>query len=276
MRSARDSAGGEVGGAPARRQPRRAQQGADGRAADAARGRRLRQRQDVHRERQRPPRRTGGPKQARLGPGTARRGRLRRDDGRRSCASHESSPRPSRRTRSSAPRTRTSRSSPGGPPRARPPGSRPSIPTPSSSEPSSSSSCHAACTDPDSRTRGSSRCSASPPRCGTGARSSRWPSWPPRRRLASTPSEGRTRWHWHASLRSRASTRTAWQQLKSEIEDGERPEGLPATELMILHDPEARAATRDRRSSTTRTTTAQGDELLSAMPARTRRASGPR
>ena len=30
--------------------------------------------------------------------------------------------------------------------------------------------------------------------------------------------------------------------LKSEIEDGERPEGLPATEMMILHDPEANRA----------------------------------
>ena len=31
-------------------------------------------------------------------------------------------------------------------------------------------------------------------------------------------------------------------QLKSEIEDGEKPEGLPATEMMILHDPEADSA----------------------------------
>ncbi len=30
--------------------------------------------------------------------------------------------------------------------------------------------------------------------------------------------------------------------LKSEIEDGEKPEGLPATEMMILHDPEANRA----------------------------------
>jgi hypothetical protein len=40
--------------------------------------------------------------------------------------------------------------------------------------------------------------------------------------------------------------------LKSEIEDGERPEGLPATEMMILHDPGD-----DYRT---------GDEFLSAMP----------
>ncbi len=53
--------------------------------------------------------------------------------------------------------------------------------------------------------------------------------------------------------------------LKSEIEDGERPEGLPATEMMILHDPEAQTATAivffdnedDYRT---------GDEFLSAMP----------
>ena len=54
--------------------------------------------------------------------------------------------------------------------------------------------------------------------------------------------------------------------LKSEIEDGERPEGLPATEMMILHDPEAQSAMAivffdnedDYRT---------GDEVLSAMPA---------
>ena len=31
-------------------------------------------------------------------------------------------------------------------------------------------------------------------------------------------------------------------EMKSEIEDGEKPEGLPATEMMILHDPEADSA----------------------------------
>ena len=30
--------------------------------------------------------------------------------------------------------------------------------------------------------------------------------------------------------------------LKAEIEGGERPEGLPATEMMILHDPEGERA----------------------------------
>ena len=53
--------------------------------------------------------------------------------------------------------------------------------------------------------------------------------------------------------------------LKSESEDGERPEGLPATEMMILHDPEAQSAMAivffdnedDYRT---------GDEFLSAMP----------
>jgi hypothetical protein len=54
-------------------------------------------------------------------------------------------------------------------------------------------------------------------------------------------------------------------QLKSEIEDGEKPEGLPATEMMILHDPEADQALAivffdnedDYRA---------GDEFLSSMP----------
>ena len=55
-------------------------------------------------------------------------------------------------------------------------------------------------------------------------------------------------------------------QMKSEIEDGEKPEGLPATEMMILHDPEADSALAivffdnedDYRV---------GDEFLSSMPA---------
>ena len=55
-------------------------------------------------------------------------------------------------------------------------------------------------------------------------------------------------------------------ELKSEIEDGEKPEGLPATEMMILHDPDADQALAvvffdnedDYRT---------GDEFLSAMPA---------
>ena len=54
--------------------------------------------------------------------------------------------------------------------------------------------------------------------------------------------------------------------MKSEIEGGEKPEGLPATEMMILHDPEADRALAivffdnedDYRT---------GDEFLSAMPA---------
>ena len=54
--------------------------------------------------------------------------------------------------------------------------------------------------------------------------------------------------------------------LKSEIEDGERPEGLPATEMMILHDPEAQSAMAivffDNEDDYKR-----GDEALSAMPA---------
>jgi hypothetical protein len=55
-------------------------------------------------------------------------------------------------------------------------------------------------------------------------------------------------------------------QLKSEIESGERPEGLPATEMILLHDADAGKALavvffdneEDYR---------QGDETLSAMPA---------
>jgi hypothetical protein len=54
--------------------------------------------------------------------------------------------------------------------------------------------------------------------------------------------------------------------LKSEIEDGERPEGLPATEMMILHDPEAERALAivffDNEDDYR-----MGDEFLSSMPA---------
>jgi hypothetical protein len=54
--------------------------------------------------------------------------------------------------------------------------------------------------------------------------------------------------------------------MKEEIEGGEKPEGLPATEMMILHDPEAERAMAivffdnedDYRT---------GDEFLSSMPA---------
>jgi len=53
-------------------------------------------------------------------------------------------------------------------------------------------------------------------------------------------------------------------QLKSEVESGDKPEGLPATEMMILHDPESDSALAivffdnedDYRT---------GDEFLNAM-----------
>jgi hypothetical protein len=55
-------------------------------------------------------------------------------------------------------------------------------------------------------------------------------------------------------------------QMKSEIDAGERPEGLPATEMILLHDAENEKALaviffdneEDYR---------QGEETLSAMPA---------
>lgn len=55
-------------------------------------------------------------------------------------------------------------------------------------------------------------------------------------------------------------------QLKSEIEAGEKPEGLPATEMMILHDSENDSALAivffDNEEDYK-----QGDQTLSAMPA---------
>jgi hypothetical protein len=55
------------------------------------------------------------------------------------------------------------------------------------------------------------------------------------------------------------------QQLKESIESGDRPEGLPATEFILLHDPDAQESVAivffenedDYR---------QGDATLSAMP----------
>ena len=53
--------------------------------------------------------------------------------------------------------------------------------------------------------------------------------------------------------------------LKSEIESGDRPEGLPATEMMILHDPEGERALaiiffdNDEDYAT-------GDAILGGMP----------
>jgi hypothetical protein len=53
--------------------------------------------------------------------------------------------------------------------------------------------------------------------------------------------------------------------LKAEIEDGEKPEGLPATEMMILHDPEGERALAivffDNEDDYQ-----TGDEFLGAMP----------
>jgi hypothetical protein len=53
--------------------------------------------------------------------------------------------------------------------------------------------------------------------------------------------------------------------LKNEIEGGDKPEGLPATEMMILHDPEGDSALAivffDNEADYQ-----TGDKLLSSMP----------
>jgi hypothetical protein len=56
------------------------------------------------------------------------------------------------------------------------------------------------------------------------------------------------------------------EELRREIREGERPEGLPATEILVLHDADAEKSlvilffdTEDDY--------AQGDQTLSAMPA---------
>jgi len=54
-------------------------------------------------------------------------------------------------------------------------------------------------------------------------------------------------------------------QLKQEIEQGERPDGLDATEMLILHDPSSDSSLAivffDDEDAY-----ARGDEILSAMP----------
>jgi hypothetical protein len=55
------------------------------------------------------------------------------------------------------------------------------------------------------------------------------------------------------------------QQLKESIESGDRPEGLPATEFILLHDPDAQKSVAivffDNEDDYR-----QGDATLSAMP----------
>ena len=56
------------------------------------------------------------------------------------------------------------------------------------------------------------------------------------------------------------------EEMRSRIEGGERPDGLPATEILVLHDPDAEKALVilffDSEDDF-----ARGDEILSAMPA---------
>jgi hypothetical protein len=56
------------------------------------------------------------------------------------------------------------------------------------------------------------------------------------------------------------------EQMKREMNEGERPEGLPATEVILLHDPEAEKSLAivffDTEDDYRR-----GDEVLNAMPA---------
>jgi hypothetical protein len=56
------------------------------------------------------------------------------------------------------------------------------------------------------------------------------------------------------------------EEMQHEMREGERPEGLPATEIIVLHDPEAEKSlvilffeTEDDYR--------RGDEILNAMPA---------
>jgi hypothetical protein len=55
-------------------------------------------------------------------------------------------------------------------------------------------------------------------------------------------------------------------EMRQEMEGGERPEGVPATEIVALHDPEAKRAIVILFFDTEEAYR-QGDETLNAMPA---------
>ena len=55
-------------------------------------------------------------------------------------------------------------------------------------------------------------------------------------------------------------------EMKSNMEEGDRPEGMPATEFVMLHDPESETVVAIVFFET-EDDYRQGDEVLSAMPA---------
>lgn len=56
------------------------------------------------------------------------------------------------------------------------------------------------------------------------------------------------------------------EEMKREMAEGERPEGMPASELIVLHDPESEASVAIVFFETEEDYR-QGDEVLNAMPA---------
>ena len=60
--------------------------------------------------------------------------------------------------------------------------------------------------------------------------------------------------------------RTRMEQMKSEMAEGEPPEGMPATELIVLHDAEAEKSVAIVFFET-EDDYRRGDEILNAMPA---------
>ena len=56
------------------------------------------------------------------------------------------------------------------------------------------------------------------------------------------------------------------EEMKRELREGERPEGMPATEMVMLHDPESEKSVAIVFFET-EDDYRQGDEILNAMPA---------
>ena len=56
------------------------------------------------------------------------------------------------------------------------------------------------------------------------------------------------------------------EEMKRELREGERPEGMPATEMVMLHDPESETSLAILFFETEEDYR-RGDEILNAMPA---------
>lgn len=90
-----------------------------------------------------------------------------------------------------------------------------------------------------------------------------WHRWARARRVAESEKEGAMALARVVSFEG--VSRDRMEGLKREISEGDRPEGLPATEMLLLHDPEAEKSLAILFFET-EDDYRRGDEVLSAMP----------